>query len=74
VQFEADQRSETCPHCGTRPADWKDESGKWSQSPPFRAKALECGGCKEQAEYRESKLKDAGPGTYVVLEPFDRTE
>lgn len=60
-----------CPNCGTIPANWLDENGRWVEPSPYVLQVVECTGCKEMDEEKQ-KAETTGQdlkGVYMSWVP-----
>lgn len=60
-------QAERCPRCGTFPAEWLDDKGKFLEDEPYEVIAHECPGCDllKRHEHHENTRSKPGKGGFV---------
>ncbi len=59
---------QTCPSCGTRPAEWSEAAG--GRRDAYEPVLDRCPGCEQAAYFRDTvDEKTTGKGTFVRLRP-----
>lgn len=68
-------RSEHCPSCSQRRADWLDKDGIQLRDPPFEVAEVLCPPCGMLADYQENEEKVERPkGTQPYFRRLDPDE